>query len=79
MLNLSYFIMNLVDFWNLTLMYSFLFLPRVPTFLRNFMEELVNIFFINTSLSNEIKKILKNDEENSFLDFMLLSSIEKID
>ena len=41
----SYFLIDIISFWNLSLMYNFLNLPTVPLFSKYFLEKLEKIMF----------------------------------
>lgn len=53
----SYFLMNIVNFYTLTLMYNFLGLPAQPIFSRIALEKLSQIFYKRNSLFSYIEDL----------------------
>ena len=47
----SYFLINIINFWNLSLMYNVLNISTVPAFSKHFLEKLTFLFFNLNSLS----------------------------
>lgn len=46
----SYFLINIINFWNLSLMYNVLSISTIPAFSKNFLERLTFLFFNLNSL-----------------------------
>lgn len=46
----SYFLINIINFWNLSLMYNVLNISTIPAFSKNFLEKLTFLFFNLNSL-----------------------------
>jgi hypothetical protein len=46
----SYFLINIINFWNLSLMYNVLSISTIPAFSKNFLEKLTFLFFNLNSL-----------------------------
>jgi hypothetical protein len=53
----SYFIINIIGFYNLTLMYIFLNIKLLPRFARLFLVNLAYVFFARGSISEFISQI----------------------
>lgn len=76
--NISYFVMNIIEFWNLTLMYNFLLIYSVPNFVEILCSRMMNFFFSYNSLTTEINKLFKSsqaDETEEFIDVSHLTFI----
>lgn len=58
----SYFLFNLIEFWNLALMYNFLPLNSVPKFVYSLFTKMINYFFASNSISQSIRKIAHQDK-----------------
>lgn len=46
----SYFLINIINFWNLSLMYNVLSISTIPAFSKSFLEKLTFLFFNLNSL-----------------------------
>lgn len=51
----SYFLMSLINFWNLSLMYNVLSISTVPAFVKTFLQKLTFLFFNLNSLTEWTK------------------------
>lgn len=47
----SYFLINLINFWNLSLMYNVLNISTIPAFTKNFLQKLTYLFYNLNSLT----------------------------
>ena len=47
----SYFLINIINFWNLSLMYNVLKISTVPAFTKNFLQKLTYLFYNLNSLT----------------------------
>ena len=65
----NYFIINILKFYNLTLLYIFLKINLLPSFVRMFFVNLAYIFFTRGSIQQFMGKILK---DNGTIDFSFL-------
>ena len=57
----SYFVVNLLNFFTLTLMYNYLNVPTQPSFSHNFMEKLANILYLQNTLTGSLQKMLNKN------------------
>jgi hypothetical protein len=78
-LNLFYcstFIINILEFWNLTLLYYFFFIPNVPKFVSDVFSRIINFYFTYNSLTLEINKWTKKQNVlDSLIDFSQLTKL----
>lgn len=47
----SYFLVNIINFWNLSLMYNVLNVSTIPAFTKNFLQKLTFLFYNLNSLA----------------------------
>ena len=64
----SYLVLSLFNFWNLSLMYSFLLIDTVPNFTRNIYEIMMNLLYRKNNISDWITKIFKLPEDTFSLE-----------
>ncbi len=64
----SYFIVNLISFYNITLLYYFLHLKTLPGFVRSFFLSLAYIFFKRGSVLDQAQRLgwIPNDFQFDF-------------
>lgn len=75
----STFIMNILDFWNLTLLYNFLVIRSMPKFAYDVMWRIINFYFTYNTLSIEMNKVLFKKGNNELLfNFKSMTDMEKI-
>ena len=72
----SYLIINLLSFWNLSLLYNFLNITTVPLFSRSMLESLAFIFYKMNGLVSWIKTVLRLPNET--MDFSYLIQRENM-
>jgi hypothetical protein len=73
----SYFLIDIISFWTLSLMYSFLNLPTVPLFSKYFFEKMEKILFKLDSILEFVFKM--NPGLSTTLDFSSIGGRELID
>lgn len=73
----SYFVLNLIGFYNLSLMYLYLNISTLPTFARIFLFNLAYIFFKRGSFTSTIANLLNCEGLFDFSDFPLLEHVEE--
>lgn len=70
----SFFILGIVEFWNLTLLYNFLSIKSVPQFATAFFSKMMNFFFTFNSLTITINKLLqKKDTTQNLFNYSALT------
>ena len=76
-LSCSYFVINLIGFYNLSLMYLYLNVSTLPTFARIFLFNLAYIFFRRGSFTATIANLLGKEGLFDFSEFPLLEHVEE--
>jgi hypothetical protein len=54
--------MNILDFWNLTLLYGFLIVRSLPKFAYDVIWRIINFYFTYNTVTLEINKLLSKDK-----------------
>ena len=74
MFGVSYFLGNLINFWNFALLYGFLVIHSIPPFLAEILQKMMEFFFVaSESLTFQINKYLqREDATGSLFDFSIL-------
>ena len=79
MLYCSFFVLSIIQFWNLTLIYNFLTIQTVPKFVQAFFSKMINFFFTFNSFSSFVNHITNKTIKNqNLVDFSILSQTEKV-
>lgn len=73
----AYFVLNMIAFYNMMLLYYFLFVKALPDFARSFIYNMAYIFLKGGSLQGLLNK-LKWFRDNVRIDFSTLSIKEKV-
>ena len=67
----SYLIFNLINFWNLSLLYTFLQIKTLPNYIYNMMEQMSNLLFTRNTLILWLTRVTTGKEKE--IDTKLLS------
>lgn len=60
----SYFVINIINFYSLTLFYNFLAIRSQPTFSHNSLQKISQIFYVRNSLISFVSRLLNNTSIN---------------
>ena len=72
----SYLIFNLLNFWNLTLLYTFLQIKTLPNYISNNMERMASLLFVKNTLILWMSKIITGERKE--IDSDIFSETEKL-
>ena len=73
--SISYFVLGVIGFFNLSLLYLFLFIRTLPSFAQIFLMNITVIFFQRGSLSQLLYSVL---DEEIHVDFSNMEDLEKV-